>query len=331
MLDKDGMPQTEEVEVKIPTFRAVSVFDVKQTSGEPIPELEAKELLSTVEGYEDFIKAITYVAPVPVSFEDIPGDSKGFFSPTEKWIAVQEAKDRNTKEVEAESIAYTVCQHFGIDTSEYSFGYIAGWSSGRDMKELKSSLDTIRKTASELITGIEGQLRELRRDRELMQEQEKESLLLIQNSDLSEYSLVNVRGMDAAELVEARSAMNDNDRLSTAAYLESTRDMAMWFADIASDGTAPEERKRAMEFLGKLVEYKPLAKIEEMEEQNYNMVDNVLNNGAGEKAQKEENKKAQDRPAAKPSLKARLAEKKAQVAGQGREQEENIKNKQREM
>ena len=205
VLDKDGMPQTEEVEIKIPAFRAVSVFDVAQTDGEPIPELEAKELLSTVEGYEDFIKAITFVAPVPVSFEDIPGDSKGFFRPTEKRIAVQEgmsesqtlktmvhetahsmlhdkevnkdilapAKDRNTKEVEAESIAYTVCQHFGIDTSEYSFGYIAGWSSGHDMRELKSSLDTIRRTASELITGIEGQLRELQRDRELMQGQEK--------------------------------------------------------------------------------------------------------------------------------------------------------------
>ena len=266
MLDKDGTPQTEEVEVKIPAFRAVSVFDVKQTSGEPIPELEAKELLSTVEGYEDFIKAITYVAPVPVSFEDIPGDSKGFFSPAEKRIAVQEgmsesqtlktmvhetahsmlhdkevnkdvlapAKDRNTKEVEAESIAYTVCQHFGIDTSEYSFGYIAGWSTGRDMRELKSSLDTIRRTASELITGIEGQLRELQRDRELMQEQEKESLLLIQNSDLSEYSLVNVRGMDAAELVEALSAMNDNDRLSAAAYLESR---GAWTTEIANQDT----------------------------------------------------------------------------------------------
>ena len=266
MLDKDGMPQTEEVEVKIPAFRAVSVFDVKQTSGEPIPELEAKELLSTVEGYDDFIKAITHVAPVPVSFEDIPGDSKGFFSPTEKRIAVQEgmsesqtlktmvhetahsmlhdkevnkdiltpAKDRNTKEVEAESIAYTVCQHFGIDTSEYSFGYIAGWSSGRDMKELKSSLDTIRRTASELITGIEGQLQELRRDRELMQEQEKESLLLIQNSDLSEYSLVNVRGMDASEVVEALSAVNNNDRLNIAAYLESR---GAWATEIANQDT----------------------------------------------------------------------------------------------
>ncbi len=149
------------------------------------------------------------------------------------------AKDRNTKEVEAESIAYTVCQHFGIDTSEYSFGYIAGWSSGRDMKELKSSLDTIRRTASELITGIEGQLRELWRDRELMQDmsingQEKESLLLVQNSDLSEYSLVNVRGMDAAELVEALSAMNDNDRLNVAAYLESR---GAWATEIVNQDT----------------------------------------------------------------------------------------------
>ncbi len=266
MLDQDGMPQTEEVEIKIPAFRAVSVFDVSQTSGEPIPELEAKELLSTVEGYEDFVKAVTYVAPVPISFEDIPGDSKGFFSPTEKRIAVQEgmsesqtlktmvhetahsmlhdkeinkdilapAKDRNTKEVEAEGIAFTVCSRFGIDTSDYSFHYIAGWSSGRDMKELKSSLDTIRRTASELITGIEGQLRELQRDRELMQGQEKESLLLIQNSGLSEYSLVNVRGMDAAEIIEALSAMNDDDRLSVAAYLESK---GAWTTEIANQDT----------------------------------------------------------------------------------------------
>ena len=135
---------------------------------------------------------------------------------------------------EAESIAYTVCQHFGIDTSDYSFGYIAGWSSGRGMKELKSSLDTIRRTASELITGIEEQLREIQRDREMMQEQEKESLLLIQNSDLSEYSLVNVRGMDAAEIIEALSAMNDDDRLSVAAYLESK---GAWTTEIANEGT----------------------------------------------------------------------------------------------
>ena len=255
MFDENGMPQKEQVEVTIPAFRAVSVFDVSQTDGKPIPELEAQELLSTVEGYEDFVQALMNVAPVPIGFEDIPGDSKGYFHTVEKRIAVQEnmsesqtlktmvhevahsmlhnkeinrddlieapAKDRNTKEVEAESVAYTVCQHFGIDTSDYSFGYIAGWSSGEDMKELKSSLDTIRKTASELITGIEGALRELQLNREMEQEQRKECILLIQNEDLTEFSLVNVRGMDTQELVAALSNMSEDDKLSIQAYLES--------------------------------------------------------------------------------------------------------------
>lgn len=266
VFDENGMPQKEEVEVKIPAFRVVSVFDVSSTEGEPLPELEAKEFLSTVEGYEDFIKAITYVAPVPIAFEDIPGDSKGYFSIAENRIAVQDnmsesqtlktmvhetahsmlhnkeinqdidvpAKDRNTKEVEAEGIAFTVCSHFGIDTSAYSFNYIGGWSSGRDMKELKSSLDTIRRTSSELITGIEEQLNEIQRDRELMQEQERESLLLIQNNDLSEYSLVSVRGMDIAEIVEALSTMNEDDRLNAAAYLESR---GAWTTEIANEET----------------------------------------------------------------------------------------------
>ena len=253
MFDENGMPQREQVEVTIPAFRAVSVFDVSQTDGMPIPELEAQELLSTVEGYEDFVQALMNVAPVPIGFEDIPGDSKGYFHTEEKRIAVQEnmsesqtlktmvhevahsmlhnkeinrddlmeapAKDRNTKEVEAESVAYTVCQHFGIDTSDYSFGYIAGWSSGKDMKELKSSLDTIRKTASELITGIEGALRELQLNREM--EQSKECILLIQNEDLTEFSLVNVRGMDTQELLAALSNMSEDDKLSIQAYLES--------------------------------------------------------------------------------------------------------------
>ena len=112
-----------------------------------------------------------------------------------------------------------------------------------------------------------------------------------------------------------------------------THDIAMWLADVVTEGTEPKETKRAMELLEKLTEYKPLAKIEEMEEQNYNMVDNVLNNGAGEKAQKEENRKEQERPAARTSLKSRLAEKKALVSRQGKDHEaqENIKNSQREM
>ena len=125
-------------------------------------------------------------------------------------------------------------KHFGIDTSEYSFGYIAGWNSGKGMKELKSSLDMIRRTASGLITGIEAQLFELERDRELMKEQEKESLLLIQNRDLTQYSLLSVSGMDAAELVEALSAMKDDDRLDIAEYLDN---MGAWTTEIANERT----------------------------------------------------------------------------------------------
>ena len=252
LLDKDGNPQKEEVEITIPAFRAVSVFDVAQTDGKPIPELAAKELLSDVEGYQDMIHAVEAISPVPIELEEIAGDSKGYYDREAKRIAVQEnmsesqtlktmihevahsklhskeveqdeqmRKDRNTKEVEAESIAYTVCQHFGVDTSDYSFGYIAGWSSGRDTKELRASMDTIRRTASELITGIEEQLQELQRNREVSQEQTKESILLIQNTDLSEFSLLDVYGMDRPELMQALSEMTDDDKLSIQAYLES--------------------------------------------------------------------------------------------------------------
>ena len=163
------------------------------------------------------MQALTEVSPVPVTYENINGDAKGYFHTTDHRIAIQEGmsqsqtvntaihevahaklhdreqnqdtdevlnKDRNTKEVEAESVAYTVCQHFGIDTSDYSFGYIAGWSSDRDMKELKSSLDTIRKTASELITGIEDRLAELQKDRAVVQNQELEESLVNKEAQL---------------------------------------------------------------------------------------------------------------------------------------------------
>ena len=207
MLGKNGMPITEEVEIKIPAFRVVPVFDVSQTDGKELPDIGINELSGSVEDYEDFMQALTEVSPVPITYEDIDGHAKGYFHTTDHRIAIQEGmsqsqtvktaihevahaklhdrernqdivavldKDRNTKEVEAESVAYTVCQHFGIDTSDYSFGYIAGWSSDRDIKELKSSLDTIRKTASELITGIEDRLTELQKDRAVEQEQKQE-------------------------------------------------------------------------------------------------------------------------------------------------------------
>ena len=139
---------------------------------------------------------------------------------------------------------------------------------------------------------------------------------------------------DTALYHDNSQSMTENvSEIAEALKQRDTHDIALWLADIAADRTGSEERKRAMELLEKLAEYKPLAKIEEMEEQNYNMVDNVLNNGAGEKARKEENKKGQECPAARTSLKACLAEKKALVSGQGKDHEaqENIKNNQREM
>ena len=267
MLDKNGMPITEEVEIKIPAFRVVPVFDVSQTDGKELPDIGVNELSGSVEDYEDFMQALTEVSPVPITYEDIEGEAKGYFHTTDHRIAIQEGmsqsqtvktaihevahaklhdreqnqdidavldKDRNTKEVEAESVAYTVCQHFGIDTSDYSFGYIAGWSSDRDMKELKSSLDIIRKTASELITGIEDRLAELQKDRAVEQEQNKESILLIQNDDLTQYSLVSVVGMDRQELMDVLSAMSEDNKLSIQAYLESK---GAWTTEIANEDT----------------------------------------------------------------------------------------------
>lgn len=211
ILGEDGKVKKKQVEITIPAFKPVTVFDVSQTDGKPIPELSANELLSKVEDYQDFVMALTKVAPVPVMYEDIPSGAKGYFSPSQQKIAIKkgmsesqtvktlvhetahsllhdkenvrmegtgdrETKSRSTKEVEAESVAYTVCQHFGIDTSEYSFGYVAGWSSGKEMPELKTSMETIRKTASKLITDTENALEEIRLTKTLGSEKEEKDL-----------------------------------------------------------------------------------------------------------------------------------------------------------
>ena len=250
VLDRDGMPVMEEVEIKIPAFRVVTVFDYSQTDGKELPGLGVNELHGNVERYQDFMEALSKVSPVPIRYEGMEGDRKGYFIDLNHPIAIKEGmsetqtaktgvhevahaklhakeveqetgtiKDRETKEVEAESIAYTVCQHFGIDTSDYSFGYIAGWSSGKEMPELKSSLDTIRRTSSELIKGIEAQLLEIEKERAAEQAQE-DMVLLVANSDRSEYDLLSVKGMERTEIFGLLSAMNDDDRQSVEAYLE---------------------------------------------------------------------------------------------------------------
>ena len=205
VMGKDGKPVTEVQEIQVPAFKIVSVFDVSQTEGEPLPSIGVEELTGSVERYGEFFKALEQTSPVPIGFEDIPGGSHGYYHLTEKQIAIQEGMselqtlktaiheiahsklhaidpeapaieqadrpDSRTREVQAESVAYAVCQHYGLDTSDYSFGYVAGWSSGKDLKELKASLETIRATAHELITTIDGHLAQLQKERQAQQEQ----------------------------------------------------------------------------------------------------------------------------------------------------------------
>ena len=208
VIGKDGKPVTETKEIQIPAYKVVAVFDVSQTEGRELPSLSANELTGDVEKYEDFFAALEKTSPVPMGFEKIEGTAHGYYHLEEKRIAIDEGMselqnlktaiheiahaklhdidlnapqeeqpdrpDRRTREVQAESVAYTVCQHYGLDTSDYSFGYVAGWSSGRELAELKSSLETIRATAAEIINSIDGHFAELQKEREAAKAQEAE-------------------------------------------------------------------------------------------------------------------------------------------------------------
>ncbi len=186
ILDKDGEPVKETVEITVNAFKPVSTFDISQTEGDPIPTVGVSELTGSVEGYEALMAAIKEVVPVPISFENIDSGAKGYYHLEENRIVIQEGmseaqtvktllheashqalhsreaqsmsgevKSKNQKETEAESVAYVVCKHYGIDTEDYSFAYVATWSKDKEVPELKASLDTIRRTASELITKID--------------------------------------------------------------------------------------------------------------------------------------------------------------------------------
>ena len=196
MLDREGKVVKEEKEITVPAFKVITVFDISQTEGKEFPDLSVKPLLADVEQYEDFFAALEKASPVPIAFEQITNGANGYFSLTDKRIAIKEGVselqavktaiheiahtklhdidlnapkdeqprvDRRTREVEAESVAYTVCQHYGLDTSDYSFGYVAGWSSGRELSELKSSLETIRSAAAEIINSIDANFAELQK------------------------------------------------------------------------------------------------------------------------------------------------------------------------
>ena len=232
VIGDDGQPETEIVEMVIPRFRITTVFDVSQTEGEPIAELEVPELTGSVQFYDTFMQALQNISPVPIRMMNVEGDAKGYYHQTEKYIAIKEdmsnvqtmktgvhevshallhdrevmdaegiLKDRTTKEVEAESIAYIVCNHFGLDTSEYSFTYIASWCESRDMKALKASMDTIRKTSSEVIENIEAQMHELEMERPIRDTFHKEDLILhLSGSMGSEFTYDLIENMSREQL-----------------------------------------------------------------------------------------------------------------------------------
>lgn len=201
VIGPDGKPKTEEVEVTLPCFKAITVFDIEQTTGEPIRTLAPEILTAAVEDFDLFLQAIREISPVPIRFDAIEGSANGYYHNLDKEIVIKKdmsqsqtlktaihetaharlhdkeimesqgiEKDRLTKEVEAESVAYCVCSVFELDTSEYSFPYIAGWSSGKELRELKASMDVIRKTAGEIIDELTEKI-------EMMLEQKQEKLI----------------------------------------------------------------------------------------------------------------------------------------------------------
>ena len=221
----DGKPIIEVQEVTRPAFKVVNVFDVSQTEGREIPSLGVDELSGDVREYEIFFEALKRSCPVPMEFENIEGSAKGYYHQMEQRIAIREGmsqvqtiktvihemahqrlhavdpldekseiinQTRSSKEVEAESVAYTVCQHYGIETSDYSFAYVAGWSHGKETPELKASLNTIRKTANEMITEIDGHIAEI--NKEMEQENTITCYLKITSSMGSEYEINRIAG-----------------------------------------------------------------------------------------------------------------------------------------
>lgn len=179
----DGKAKQEIVQKVIPFFKVGYVYDISQTEGQPLPEIADILEGDLDEDLKSLKEAMLQASPVPVCFQPIDGETNGFYSPAAGKIIVDSTlsekqslktlihetahallhnpeasssqSTRETKEVEAESVAYVVCQYFGLDTSDYSFGYIAGWSSGKGTPELKASLENIRNTSNEIISNVE--------------------------------------------------------------------------------------------------------------------------------------------------------------------------------
>ena len=273
IMGTDGKPKTEKVEVTVPHFKAVTVFDIAQTSGEPIQTLAPELLTAAVQDFDSFMQAIQKISPVPIRFDEIDGNANGYYHNADKEIVIKKGlsesqtlktaihetahaklhdkeimeslgveKDRLTKEVEAESIAYCVCSSFGLDTSDYSFPYIAGWSSSREMKEMKASMDVIRKTAGEMIDQLTEELEIILEEKQKTELHEKYGIL-VDAMEAAGYRY-DYRESEPGHIVLAPDGTHE-----IAGYLqfESWGDIKDWLEDTIAEGTDISERvDRAM-------------------------------------------------------------------------------------
>ena len=247
IMGTDGKPKTEQVEVTVPHFKAVTVFDIAQTSGEPIQTLAPELLTAAVQDFDSFMQAIQKISPVPIRFDEIDGNANGYYHNADKEIVIKKGlsesqtlktaihetahaklhdkeimeslgveKDRLTKEVEAESVAYCVCSSFGLDTSDYSFPYIAGWSSSREMKEMKASMDVIRKTAGEMIDQLTEELEIILEEKQKTELHEKYGILIDALEEFMNMAMVKEDGItiDAANYKCVYSGrLHENEKL----------------------------------------------------------------------------------------------------------------------
>lgn len=268
IMGTDGKPKTEKVEVTVPHFKAVTVFDIAQTSGEPIQTLTPELLTAAVQDFDSFMQAIQKISPVPIRFDEIDGNANGYYHNADKEIVIKKGlsesqtlktaihetvhaklhdkeimeslgveKDRLTKEVEAESVAYCVCSSFGLDTSDYSFPYIAGWSSSREMKEMKASMDVIRKTAGEMIDQLTEELEIILEEKQKTELHEKYGIL-VDALEAAGYRY-DYRESEPGHIVLAPDGTHE-----IAGYLqfESWGDIKDWLEDTIAEGTDISER-----------------------------------------------------------------------------------------
>ena len=268
IMGTDGKPKTEQVEVTVPHFKAVTVFDIAQTSGEPIQTLAPELLTAAVQDFDSFMQAIQKISPVPIRFDEIDGNANGYYHNADKEIVIKKGlsesqtlktaihetahaklhdreimeslgveKDRLTKEVEAESVAYCVCSSFGLDTSDYSFPYIAGWSSSREMKEMKASMDVIRKTAGEMIDQLTEELEIILEEKQKTELHEKYGIL-VDALEATGYRY-DYRESKPGHIVLAPDGTHE-----IAGYLqfESWGDIKDWLEDTIAEGTDISER-----------------------------------------------------------------------------------------